>query len=190
MKNKLWDECIKFHGHECPGLAIGYRAVEIAKVHLGDVFSPAHDEDVVCVTENDACGVDAIQWLTGCTLGKGNLIHRPVGKMAFSFFLRNSGESIRVVLKPSNDEKTRKERQKYILEAPAKDVFWVKKPTYKVPEKAKIFKSIVCEKCKEASSEYKMHLEDGKIVCRDCFTKPMSMNQMMRTFTKELWMKQ
>ena len=103
MDQKLWQECVRFHGHECPGLAIGYRAVEIAKEYLGDVFSPLYDEEVVCVTENDACGVDAVQWLSGCTIGKGNLIYRPSGKMAFSFFLRKSGKSIRLVMKPSSN---------------------------------------------------------------------------------------
>ena len=160
-----------FHGHECPGLAIGYRAVEIAKEILGDVFSPLCDEEVVCVSENDACGVDAVQWLTGCTVGKGNLIYKPSGKMAFSFFLRNSGKSIRIVLKPDSSpvEMSREERRKYILEAPAEDVFWVKKPEYELPERARIFASVICEKCGEASPEYKMHFEDGKKVCSDCF---------------------
>ena len=32
------------------------------------------DEDVVCIAENDACGVDAIQVLLGCSVGKGNLL--------------------------------------------------------------------------------------------------------------------
>ncbi len=90
--------------------------------------------------------------------------------MAFSFFLRKSGESIRIVLKPSNSNQSREESKKRILEAPAKDVFWVKKPTYDLPEKAKIFKNIVCDSCQEASPEYKMGLQDGKTVCSDCFT--------------------
>ncbi len=38
------------------------------------------------------CGVDAIQVLTGCTYGKGNLIHRDLGKMAFSFYRRTDGK--------------------------------------------------------------------------------------------------
>lgn len=26
MNQKLWQKCVEFHGHECPGLAIGRRA--------------------------------------------------------------------------------------------------------------------------------------------------------------------
>lgn len=38
------------------------------------------DEEMVAIVENDSCAVDAIQVLTGCTLGKGNLIFRDYGK--------------------------------------------------------------------------------------------------------------
>ena len=26
MERKLWKKCVKFHGHECGGLTIGYKA--------------------------------------------------------------------------------------------------------------------------------------------------------------------
>ncbi len=79
---KDWEDCIAFHGHECPGLAIGFRMAHAARTRLGIIS--AHDEELVCVTENDACGVDAIQFLLSCTLGKGNLIFRDRGKHAFT----------------------------------------------------------------------------------------------------------
>ena len=65
-----------------PGLAIGFKAVEgaIAELGLSDDDLPAVDEEIVCVTENDACGVDAVQYLLGCTFGKSNLITRVRGK--------------------------------------------------------------------------------------------------------------
>ena len=74
MNEALWEKCVAFHGHSCPGLAIGFRAAELAMDYLG-LNDPAVDEEVVCVTENDACGVDAVQVLTGCTLGKGCLLY-------------------------------------------------------------------------------------------------------------------
>ena len=92
MNKELWDKCVKFHGHECPGLAIGFKAAEAAIARLGIGFSP--DEEIVCVTENDACGVDAIQVMTGCTCGKGNLIFRDRGKSAYSFFERSTGKRL------------------------------------------------------------------------------------------------
>lgn len=85
-----WREAVAFHGHECPGLAIGFKAVEAAIGELGldAARLPVLDEELVCITENDACGVDAIQCLLGCTYGKSNLIPRLRGKMAFTFYVR------------------------------------------------------------------------------------------------------
>ena len=88
MDQQLWEKAIAFHGHACPGLAIGVRAATEAIKRLNLSFS--EDEEVVCVTENDACGVDGIQAILSCTAGKGNLKFRDTGKMAFSFFNRKS----------------------------------------------------------------------------------------------------
>lgn len=172
MEQVLWDECVRFHGHECPGLAIGYRAAEIAKEQLGAVFSAEYNEEVVCVSENDACGVDAVQWVTGCTVGKGNMVFRPSGKMAFSFFMRDTGESIRIIKKatPKGQELSRKEFQQYILEGPVEELFDIKKPEYTLPERAKMFVNLECEQCGEVTPEHKVRLMDGKKVCSDCFT--------------------
>ena len=137
----LWEKCVDFHGHECPGLAIGYRAAVAAAEYLG--IERSDDEDIVCVTENDACGVDAVQRILSCTIGKGNLIYRGTGKMAFSFFERKSGKKVRFCLKPLDRPMERKERQ--------------------------TFTSIKCEICGESAPEHKMRLMDGKKVCLDCF---------------------
>lgn len=96
----LINRIIAFHGHFCPGLAIGIRASEVARVKLGKVESV----DLVSIVETDMCGVDAIQFLTGCTFGRGNLIHRDYGKMAFNFYNRKSGRGFRALLRPEMQE--------------------------------------------------------------------------------------
>ena len=65
---KFWNKVMDFHGHVCGGLTIGYKAALYAMELLECDFS--HDEEIVCVTENDACGVDAIQVILGCSVGK------------------------------------------------------------------------------------------------------------------------
>ena len=90
-EKKLWEKAAAFHGHVCPGLTIGYRAALYAIDLLGLTFSD--DEQVVCITENDACGVDAIQAILGCSIGKGNLLFHMRGKQAFSFYNRKTGKS-------------------------------------------------------------------------------------------------
>ncbi|WP_330583566.1 FmdE family protein [Geosporobacter ferrireducens] len=167
MIKKLWEKCVDFHGHECPGLAIGYKASQAAKEKLKIDFSK--DEDVVCITENDACGVDAIQVLLGCSFGKGNLIYRGTGKQAFSFFHRPTNQSIRIVLKPFQVEMGREERQAYLLNAPVEEIFEFKSPGFQLPERARLFKTIICENCGEGTPEHKIRLMEDKKVCLDCF---------------------
>ena len=58
-----YEEIIQFHGHECPGLAMGYRMATAAMNELDSIR--AEDEEIVAIVENDACGVDALQCVTG-----------------------------------------------------------------------------------------------------------------------------
>lgn len=167
MNKKLWEKCVEFHGHECPGLAIGFKAAEAATLVLDVDFSS--DEEIVCVTENDACGVDAIQVITGCTLGKGNLLFRNTGKHAYSFFCRKSNNKVRIVQKPFKQKMDKKERQQLILATPAQELFYFKKPNFNLPKKARIFDTIYCEICKEGAPEHKIRIMEGKKVCLDCF---------------------
>jgi formylmethanofuran dehydrogenase subunit E len=166
MNIQLWNKCVDFHGHECPGLAIGYKVCEMASERMDLQFS--FDEELVCVTENDTCAVDAVQYITGCTLGKGNLVYRDTGKLAFSFFSRRTGESIRLILKSLKDGMTKDERKKYILEAPFEEIFDIKKPSFEIPEKAEIFDTIICENCHEGVPEHKIRINKGKKLCSDC----------------------
>ncbi len=167
MNKELWERCAAFHGHTCPGLAIGFRAAELAMEHLG-LNGPAADEELVCVTENDACGVDAVQVATGCTMGKGNLLYRGTGKMAFSFYCRKSGKSVRMVLRPL-PEMDRAARQAFILEGPAEEVFWAKPALRPLPERARLFQSVVCAACGESVPEHLARLHEGQTLCLDCF---------------------
>ena len=98
ISKALIEKTIAFHGHSCPGLAVGIRAAELALKEIGR----APDEEIVAVVETDMCAVDAIQYLTGCTFGKGNLIHKDYGKSAFTFYRRRDGKAIRLVARPSS----------------------------------------------------------------------------------------
>ncbi len=167
MNRELCDKEVKFHGHECPGLAIGVKVCEAVMEKMG--IEKSEDEEIVCVTENDACGVDAIQAILGCSLGKGNLIYKDTGKQAFSFFNRRNGDKLRMYFRPKYNGDDKKEKQNYILNASVDEIFEFSKPKFDLPEEARIFKSVECDNCKEKSPENKMHIQDGKLVCDDCF---------------------
>lgn len=167
MNDGLWKKCVDFHGHECLGLAIGFKVCEAVKEKMGIEFS--RDEEIVCVTENDACAVDAIQVMMGCSFGKGNIVYRNRGRFAFSFFNRKSRESVRIVFKNFPRIEDKKVFLEYILNAEADELFDYKHPNFDIPERAVIFDSIPCEICGEKTAENRMRIMNGKKVCLDCF---------------------
>lgn len=166
---ELWEKCVAFHGHECGGLTIGYKAALYAIELLQLTFS--QDEQVVCICENDACGVDAIQVLLGCSIGKGNLLFHMTGKQAFSFYNRSSGNSIRLILKKKPDGMTRKESFSFYQSLEPKEMFDIMDTKITLPESARLFDSYVCECCGETTGSNWIRLQGEKKVCIDCFQK-------------------
>lgn len=162
---KTWEDCVAFHGHACGGLTIGYKAALYAAKLLNLQFSD--DEQVVCISENDACGVDAIQVMLGCSIGKGNLLFHLRGKQAFSFYNRKTGASVRLVLKPR--EMSREESFAYYQSCDPAEMFTVKETTLTLPEKARLFDSYVCDCCKEVTGSNWIRLSGGKKLCLDCY---------------------
>ncbi len=166
-QQELWDKCVAFHGHVCGGLTIGYKAALYAMELLELTFSK--DEQVVCITENDACSVDAIQVMLGCSVGKGNLLFHMRGKQAYSFYNRTTGKSFRLVLKPVPHPMTKEESLAYYQSREPKDLFEVKNTTIALPERARLFHSYVCDCCGEVTGANWIRLEGDKKLCLDCY---------------------
>ena len=164
---KTWNDCVAFHGHECGGLTIGYKASLYAIELLKLEFS--QDEQVVCISENDACGVDAIQVMLGCSVGKGNLLFHMRGKSAYSFYNRKTGQSVRLVLKPAPKGMTRADSFAYYQALAPKDMFDVKQTTIQLPETARMFDSYVCDCCGEVTGANWIRLAGDKKLCLDCY---------------------
>ena len=164
---KTWQDCVAFHGHECGGLTIGYKAslyaIELLKLAFSD------DEQVVCIAENDACGVDAIQVMLGCSIGKGNLLFHMRGKSAYSFFNRKTGKSVRLVLKPKPEGMTKEESFAYFQACCPEEMFDVKQTSIDLPEKARLFDSYVCDCCGEVTGANWIRLAEGQKLCLDCY---------------------
>ena len=164
---KTWQDCVAFHGHECGGLTIGYKASLYAIELLKLEFSA--DEQVVCISENDACGVDAIQVMLGCSIGKGNLLFHMRGKQAFSFFNRKTGKSVRLVLKPKPEGMTKEASFAYYQACKPEEMFEVKAATIPLPEAARLFDSYTCDCCGEVTGANWIRLAGGKKLCLDCY---------------------
>jgi len=190
-----FDDAVKFHGHACPGLAIGYRVANLALKELG---GRARDEELVAIVENNSCAVDAIQLICGCTFGKGNLIHLDHGKNIFTFYRRSDGKGVRVASRPeafgqpdpecealrsrlaepnlSQEERDRfwqlhEARARQILDIPLENLFELKKPQGKIPSHARITESVICESCGEGVMETRTRRFSGKTLCIPCFNQ-------------------
>lgn len=186
-------QTVAFHGHMCPGLAMGVRAAEIALEQIGPHST---DEEVVAIVETDMCGVDAIQFLTGCTFGKGNLIHRDYGKNAYTFVRRSDGKAIRVSTRPGgwgppdpegedlfarvrSGTATPEERETFqrrhieraeeLLRAPIEDLYEVREVDIEMPHPARIHTSIPCAECGEPTMETRVRRLGGHELCPVCF---------------------
>ena len=187
-----YQQCIRFHGHTCMGVTIGYLA---AKAGL-DLLkaSPAIDEELIAIVENDACCCDAIQVLTGCTFGKGNFIFKDYGKMAFTFGNRQTGEAFRLLLKQEafavpKEEKllaekigsgkgTAEEIKEYekLYETRgisqfalgAESFFIIDKLDLRLPPKATLAPSEPCDICQEMVMQTKLEVIDNQKICLAC----------------------
>ncbi len=186
-----FEDVIRFHGHACPGLALGYR---VSALVLREFGPRSEDEELVAVVENNSCAVDAVQVMTGCTFGKGNLIFRDYGKQVYTFIRRPSAEALRIsvkwsppaeteeeqrmwrryssgerseeVLKAVHDRKARKTEA--VLNATDSDLFEVKWTEADIPEVARIYPSIRCDVCGEKVMEPKTRRRGGETLCIPC----------------------
>ncbi len=195
---KTVEDVARFHGHMCPGLAMGIRAAEVALREIGPHSS---DEEVVTLVETNMCAVDAIQYLTGCTFGKGNLIHLDYGKNAYTFIRRSDGKAIRVSTRPgafargseyselsakmrkkgaTEDEQARfkelrADRSEAILHAPEEELYVVEElEDVEIPPMARIHNSITCADCGEPTMETRVRKLEGKELCPACFESALS----------------
>jgi formylmethanofuran dehydrogenase subunit E len=170
IDKKTIDKTIKFHGHTCPGLAIGIRVSELAmeRLDITECTSP------VCVAETDMCALDAVQYLTGCTYGKGNLVHRDYGKAAFTFFDRTDQKGFRAVLNKRpvvKDGATREDAIQMIMGADLDELFKVEEINQSPVKPARVLESIQCDACAEMVMESRIRRFAGKNLCIPCFTE-------------------
>ena len=185
-----FQKAAEFHGHTCPGLAMGYRVAKYVKEH----YPRAKDEELVCIAENKSCSVDAIQSLLGCTAGKGNLILKDNGKQVFTVFSRDNNKALRVYFKGNVFKRMDELRQRAalgelgpeekkemeglrakvvedILSAKDEDLLSVREVDIPAPEKARVYPSLKCQECGESFMEILGRTAGGKVVCKDCYEK-------------------
>ena len=191
-------QCIAFHGHLCPGLVYGYLVAKGAMKLLG--VHRSQDEEVVAISENDTCAVDALQVMLGTTLGKGNLILKDYGKNVFTVISRSDNRAFRMSRKetykyegPHEEEfesleeayasgratDEQRKRQKWLksldlMAKPLDAVFSAQEIQCPEPPYAPLAPSKACTKCGEMTMATKMIEKNGMILCVPCSQEGLS----------------
>ena len=94
--DELLAQAVDFHGHLCPGQVLGVRMAIAGCRELGFDRPRTIGKRLVVFVEIDRCATDAIEALTGVSLGKRTLKHLDYGKMAATFADTVTGTAVRV----------------------------------------------------------------------------------------------
>ena len=173
--------------------------IRVSEVMLRELGKPAKDEELVAIVENNSCGVDAIQVLTGCTFAKGNLIFKDFGKFVYTFVNRENQRSLRISIrneavitdphhidlfaKVAGKRATQDEIDEFkrlhikkseeILKSPEEELLVIEEVTPIVLPMAQVLKSVSCARCNEPVMESRIRMMHGGQYCIPCFEELM-----------------
>lgn len=185
-------DVVDFHGCYCLDIAMGYRVSKALVREMGDHMK--NMKEVFGYVSAPTCAMDAIQKITGCTLGKRNLILDETGKSAFTLQNTVSGKAVRAYVHYWDDHDHTELRQKRkdangpdataekraafqtlldtkvneILAAPEAELFSLKNVKLPVPPKSSKYISIPCVACGEHAKEELMIVKQGAKICMEC----------------------
>jgi formylmethanofuran dehydrogenase subunit E len=134
--------------------------------------SRSDDEELFAVVESDACGVDALQCVSGCTFGKGNLVFRDYGKHAYRLFSRKRQQGVRVVFHgkgiPAGLREDRPAFARRIMTEQQDAIVSVAGIPYEELQAARVRKSVVCAACGESVMDTRVQESGDGYICIPC----------------------
>lgn len=180
--DKLLNESVKIHGHLCPGQVLGVKMSMLGLKNIGIEEPKGKDrKNIIVFVEMDRCATDAVQSVTGCSLGHRTMKFMDYGKMAATFMNLKTGMAVRVVAKEDAREKAKKyfpdidDKYKVQLEAykvmSDKELFEVMNVRISIkPEDmpGRPLKRVSCDTCGEYVQDMREIHKNGKVLCRPC----------------------
>jgi formylmethanofuran dehydrogenase subunit E len=97
-------QALEFHGHRCWASVAGVRVGLAALRELGVKRSGGGQLHAIVEIGEDhggMCFADGVQYVTGCTLGKGNMSKQPLGKLAVTVIEKKTNRALRIGYKPT-----------------------------------------------------------------------------------------
>ncbi|HTG01616.1 MAG TPA: FmdE family protein [Nitrospirota bacterium] len=178
----LLDQSVKIHGHLCAGQVLGVRMSMLGLRKLGIADPKGKDRRSLLVyVEMDRCATDAVQSVTGCSLGHRTMKFLDYGKMAATFVNLATRKAVRVIALEESRERAKNlfpgMANKYAaqLEAykvmPDEELFAVQDVKVELkPEDmpGKPLSRVICDECGEHVQDMREVRRDGKVLCIAC----------------------
>ncbi len=164
----------EFHGHVCPGIVLGTRLTIAGLRELG--MNPAEPvRNLIVYMEIDRCGTDAVQAITGCSLGHRSLKHKDFGKFAATFVDTRNGNAVRVSVHEKNraehDKLDPKEVINVLSKVPEDEILKIEHVSITIKKEDlpgfPVGKAI-CSECGEQISDNRQTVVNGRVLCRNC----------------------
>lgn len=180
--DELLRESARAHGHLCPGQVLGVRMALAGLSQIGIVDPRGADrKSIIVFVEMDRCATDALQSVTGCTLGKRSMKFLDYGKMAATFLNLSTGCAVRVVAREDSREKAgglfpdiadkyeaQVEAYKVMTDGELFDMMEVEVHLPPEDMPGRPLRRLECSRCGEHVQDMRELYVDGKAVCRPC----------------------
>ncbi len=180
--DELLDISTKIHGHICAGQVIGVRMSMLGLERIG-IEDPkgADRKKLYVLVEIDRCATDAIQSVTGCSLGKRSMRWMDFGIMAASFVNLDTSKAVRITAREESREYSKKycpeienkyQRQLAAYKVmPEEELFAVQEVTVTIPEcdmPGRPQRRVQCEQCNDHVQDSRDVEQEGRVLCRAC----------------------
>lgn len=178
----LLNESARIHGHLCAGQVLGVRMSMHGLREIG-INDPkgADRKSLIVFVEMDRCATDAVQSVTGCSLGKRSMKFMDYGKMAATFLNQKTGKAVRIFAREDSREKAKAlfpdSGNKYAvqLEAykimPDEELFDVMEVSVTLAPQdmpGRPMRRVQCDSCGEHVQDMREVYQDGKVLCAPC----------------------
>lgn len=172
--NLLLEKAKRFHGGLCAGIVLGTR-IAIAGLKTLGLNPLEKNRDLIVYVEIDRCLFDAIQAITGCSMGKRTLRYVDYGKFAATFLDMSTNKAVRVSVKEKAYKRVMENGMEAMIEAyskmPENELLRLQEVQLKLSEMdmpGKPRQQTVCAICGECVYNGREVFVDGKPLCRSC----------------------
>ncbi len=160
-----------YHGHICPGIALGTK-MTLAAMKALELDPDVKNKNLIVYVEVDRCMTDAVQAITGCSLGHRSLKYTDYGKFAAAFINLDTGKALRASIRESFNSSGPIEEVCWVIAQTAdSDLVVLQKVKISIPDmdlpgppKHKSF----CTNCGERIMDGREIIRNGKPICRAC----------------------